>query len=234
MVQFPDFQALVARCEATPLEPFKPAADYLAKEFKLWRSRFDLRENTSMECIFTQPLLREGFVTRYGFVLATAEVMDALATSLGHLGRVLDAGSGSGYLAAELARRGVDVLAVDSCDYGVPLGSRTEGHAFEQVHRQDVVGDALQYIDGHVATVLLVWPPHEGPFANQVADAMKRCQVLVYEGEGRGGCTADDDFFEQMSDEARWEFLPDVTEKLNESHIAFHGIHDRWLAWRRR
>lgn len=55
---------------------------------------------------------------------------------------------------------------------------------------------------------------------------MKPGQMLVFEGEGEGGCTGDDAFFELLSS----SFAEHVAQsrRLNAGHVQFPGIHDRW------
>jgi hypothetical protein len=78
-----------------------------------------------------------------------------------------------------------------------------------------------------------VSPPHDHPFATRVAQAMLPGQLLVYEGEAAGGCTANDAFFEYMADSSLWERLSDVSARLNAAHVTLDALHDHWTVWRR-
>ncbi len=101
------------------------------------------------------------------------------------------------------------------------------------VYQQDALGDASTFVSNRFGAVLLTWPPYDKPFALQVAQAMLPGQLLVYEGEGAGGCTADIAFFDCMSDVGLWEWLPEVSSRLNAVHVTFDGLHDRWMVWKR-
>jgi len=62
-------------------------------------------------------------------------------------------------------------------------------------------------------------------------------QTLIYQGEGRGGCTADDAFFQHLESvheetgESLWIPLQSLSQRLNECHFRFSGMHDRWQVW---
>ena len=80
--------------------------------------------------------------------------------------------------------------------------------------------------------VLLVWPNLDTPFGERVAHAMCSGQVLILEGEEKGGCTATDEFFDVLS--ADFELLDVETLALNEHFRAFAGLHDRWQILRKK
>ena len=50
-------------------------------------------------------------------------------------------------------------------------------------------------------------------------------QVMIFEGEEKGGSTANDEFFDVLS--ADFELLDVETLALNEHHCTFSGLHDR-------
>ena len=90
---------------APPLLPGLPAGEYPSGE--LWDC------SNQSELLFAQ---RKRFLAEIGFCLVTAEVIDALAILLAGK-KVLEAGSGSGWLAARLGERGINLLAADWTDY---------------------------------------------------------------------------------------------------------------------
>jgi SAM-dependent methyltransferase len=199
---------------ASSLPPGLPASEYLSGE--LW----EFSDQT--ELLFAQ---RKRFLAEIGFCLVTAEVIDALATLLAGK-KVLDAGSGSGWLAARLGERGINVLAADWTDYRTADRSSKRGYPIREVFRLDHRGNAVDLLPGDYDTVLLVWPNYETQFAKNVACAMRSGQALIYEGESEGGCTADQKFFQHL----RNSFNPGVSEmdRLNKNHRTFPGLHDKW------
>jgi hypothetical protein len=80
----------------------------------------------------------------------------------------------------------------------------------------------------------MTWPPFNGSFAFDVARAMLPGQVLIYEGENGGGCTADDTFFDYVSDLSQWETLFQRSDELDALHVTFSMNKDHWLMFRKR
>lgn len=177
---------------------------------------------------------REAFHRRYGYVLASQEVMDELAALLRPCGEVLDAGCGSGYLSARLRTLGVQAFAVDTQDCRLRYNTRKDGYPMRRVEQLDAVARAEELLPGNFGAVLLCWPPLGHSFAVDVARAMKPGQLLVYEGEGLGGCTGSDAFFEELAVKERWRLLTGPTQRLNRAHVTWDVLHDRWAVYRRR
>ena len=163
---------------------------------------------------------RERYIANYGYVLLSAECLEALVQMLrGH--KVLDAGSGGGYLSHCLGAAGVDVTAVE---LHPPETVPTEQDP-RRLWQVDIAGCARQHVSAKYDVVIVSWPGHQQPFAFDIATALAPGQVLVYQGEGSGGCTANPDFFELVAD---WPLLEDETRALNAGHVQFHGVKDRW------
>ena len=206
-------------------------AEYGEVGIWLWRDQSNLTLDEARGGV--QFHLRRQFREDYGYVVASAEVMAVLADLLKPLGPVLDAGCGSGYLSEELTRLGVSTFAVDCRDYHVQR-TAPAGYPIKAVVKLDAIGDAPTFVTDNFGAVLLAWPPYGRTFAFRVAQAMLPGQLLVYEGEAAGGCTADDAFFAHMADAARWEQVENISARLNRHHVALDSLHDHWTVWRRR
>jgi hypothetical protein len=74
--------------------------------------------------------------------------------------------------------------------------------------------------------LFLCWPSFDDPWAAQ-ALACYAGDLLIYAGEGEGGCTADDEFFKLL--EAEWDEL-----EYSPRHVTYRGIHDYLTAYRRK
>lgn len=170
---------------------------------------------------------RDAYIARCGFVLLTAETLDALARLCTDQ-KVLDAGAGTGFMASRLAARGVNITA---SDVG---GEVMSEYGMQGLHRRDHEGDSRALLPGDFDVVLLCWPPYQESFGFEVAQAMRAGQILVTQGEGKHGCTADDAFFDYVENVHRFEPMPTWTQRLNEHHLRFDGIHDFWQVWRKR
>jgi hypothetical protein len=192
------------------IEPLQPAASYP-----------DTRGIKGLMSSFGFGPARDRYNADYGFVLLTKECVDALATFLRGK-KVIDVGSGTGFLAHCLKNQGVDVTALDLPTLG------TDGHHywFRQIWTLDIADDFRNHLPGPYDVVILAWPNMGSSFANDVAQAMRPGQILIYEGEN-GGCTADDDFFNYTRGIC-WEPMEAETRSLNEHHRQFKGPHDRW------
>jgi SAM-dependent methyltransferase len=222
---------VIVQPDSIPLKPFQTVAEY-ARLGILPRNALDA-DLLGVEQAEGQFALRRQFRRDYGYVVASAEVMTVLAELLKNLGTVLDAGCGSGYLAKKLTELGIPTFAVDYCDF---RATRPDGHGYpiNVVYQLDALGDAASFITCKFGAVLMTWPPYNNPFALQVARAILPGQLLVYEGEDAGGCTADEAFFEYLRDLSLWEPLPGESAQLNAVHVTLETLHDHWSVWKRK
>lgn len=170
---------------------------------------------------------RDRYVSEYGFVLLTKECVEALVALLKGK-KVLDAGSGTGFLSYSLAERGIDITAQD-----LWLPNLGNPYTFRTVWKLDALGDVVAALPSNCDAVILTWPCHGTSFAHEVAQAMRPGQVLIYEGEGAGGATADDDFFGYLNS-PQWHPRLEDTQALNRYHRQFPGIRDRWAVFEKR
>jgi len=169
-------------------------------------------------------MIREKHIKERGYVLLTNETVQELAAFLGKR-KTLDAGSGTGFLAKHLEIRGCDVTACDMRDPGF----HNERHMVTY-WKLDKQGQAEQLLPGDYEVVILAWPPYNELFAYRIAKAMRQGQVLVYQGEGKHGCTGENRFHDYIETRA-WKKDKTTSEKLNENHKTFAGIHDYWSVY---
>lgn len=165
----------------------------------------------------------EAYHRTFGYCLYTQEVLACLSRFLKGK-RVLDAGSGSGWLSAQLTDEGVNVTACDRVDYRDV--SNRGGYAIHDVYRLDVCDDALNLLPGDFDAVLLVWPPYRSEFAAKVLRSLRPGTTVIYEGEGRGGNAADQDFFDYR--EQAFVHNEIFSRLLNCHHRRFPAMNDRW------
>jgi hypothetical protein len=84
--------------------------------------------------------------------------------------------------------------------------------------------EVLAEDDNADRVLLLCWPPYDDPMAHDALHAY-RSDLLIYVGEGYGGCTADDGFFDLL--ERDWSEVA----RMDIPHWA--GIHDYLTIFRR-
>lgn len=209
-----------------PLEPVRPGQPYAEMStHPAFHSPFSGAVEVNPNQFLHGTLARDAHIAQFSFMALPKETLDALAELIADR-RTLDAGAGTGYLSEQLAHRGAWVVASD-------LGPISENDFGQRkVWRRDHEGDSCELLPGDFGAVILAWPPMD-EFAFRVASLLRPGQVLIYQGEGAGGCTADETFFAEVRQDSRWQPLPGWTGSLNQHHLQFYGIHDRWLVWER-
>jgi hypothetical protein len=214
----PEHMELLAKMTAAferEILPLHPAAAYPKRA----------RIMVAFEEAMMFSLGRDRYLANYGHVLLSAECRDALvAVCQGK--KVLDVGSGGGFLSHTLREAGIEAIAVDI----YPPGPSPTENDQRRLWRVDIEGCAREHVSAAYDAILMVWPEHGGPFAFDIASAMAAGQLLIYQGEGPGGCTADERFFRYI---AQWPEERKLTEVLNEGHVGFHGMKDWWCVLRK-
>lgn len=205
--------------QAEPMLPGLPAALYFSADL--------LDESEQFDVTYQQ---RKRYNREFGFCLFTEECICSLV-DLCKEKKVLEAGSGSGWLADQLAQQGIAITAADWTDYRQARDTK-RGYPMRSVFRLDHHGDAVALLPDNFDVVLLVWPNLGTPFGEQVAHAMRSGQVMILEGEEKGGNTATEEFFDVLSTD--FERLDAETLALNEHHRTFPGLHDRWQILRKK
>ena len=163
--------AILAKPESAkqivPLLPGLSAASYPSGDL--------LDQPDELDALYQQ---RKRYNREFGFCLFTAECVFSLA-ALCKGKKVLEAGSGSGWLADRLAQQGIEITAADWTDYRQPRDTK-RGYPMRSVFRLDHHGDAAALLPGNFDVVLLVWPNLGTPFGEQVARAMRSGQVMIF------------------------------------------------------
>lgn len=143
---------------------------------------------------------REELVQRYAWAIPNPEALAFLKKTLEGKSLV-ELGAGTGYWAWQLTQLGIEVEAYDLTPsnkwYKVEKGS------FESV------------AESSADTLMLCWP-ERGPMAAKSVEVF-RGKHLLYIGEGAGGCTADDKFFEIVDS---WHY------EASFHHITYGGLKD--------
>lgn len=161
---------------------------------------------------------RDQLRARTSFAIPTDEALLLLARQA----PLIELGAGTGYWAALLRARGVDILAYDRAPAdGGENNHWHSGHPpFSEVRRGGV--EVLAQHPGR--SLFLCWPPYRSPMAYQALRAYAG-QTLIYIGEGEHGCTATPGFFRLL--------VRDWKQVASLSLPNWPGIHDRLSVWRR-
>lgn len=164
-------------------------------------------------------ITRQELTTRYSWAIPSPGDIAWIAGTLDGQA-VVEVGAGSGYWAWQLAQAGVNVVAYEPND----PADNTFVKVAEPYHPllRDDASAAVHHPD---RALFLSWPNYDQPWATQ-ALAAYRGDLLIYAGEGEGGCCADDAFFELL--DAEWSEVDQSPHRLT-----WWGIHCRLTAYRR-
>jgi len=138
---------------------------------------------------------RRFFTNYFSWAVPTLDVLLLInAFANGPRDFMLEVGAGAGLWSGLLRCLGSNVLATDEAP---------PGNTFTEVQKLDATA-AVRSWELRAQTLLLVWPPHLQDMAARALDAF-RGPRMVYVGESRGGCTADESFFESLK--RNWKLI---------------------------
>ena len=139
---------------------------------------------------------------------------------------LLECGAGTGYWAALLRARGVDVLASDLVPLGSPAGNRYHSgrRPWTEVQAASAV-DAVRAARTSGRTLFLCWPPFDDDGASYAALRAYRGDTFIYVGGAPGGPTGTLRFHREL--ELNWH----PTEQA--ALPSWPGLRDRLVVYRR-
>ncbi len=181
----------------------------IPESIKCYRSYFDqfIVEDIPIEIFRDEKYvsLREYAVFRMGFSTVTKRNCRVLKDIIGE-NKVLEIMCGLGSYTATLRALGVSSIATDDMswiDYDTSKYQGWKKNAWiEDVESLDAVSAIKKYGET-VDFILMSWPPQHEPYAFEALQTMREVNPecrMIYIGEEKGGCTADDDFFDAMVD----------------------------------
>ena len=133
---------------------------------------------------------------------------------------VVETGAGTGYWAWQMEQAGISVAAYEP-------NQPEPGNHFAKREWTTVLRDDHSAARHHPDRALfLCWPSYSDPWAAQSL-ACYSGDMLIYAGEGEGGCTADDEFFRLR--DAEFEEIGD-----SPAHVSYWGINCYLTAYRRK
>lgn len=162
-------------------------------------------------------LVRESYVGQ-SFVLLTDEFILSLQRVCLDFTCIVEIGAGIGWLGHWL------------CKYGIRVQTSIDNKTwpdFPQDRYLDIVQqmDSLDYLRLHpeVELFILAWP-QEDDLATQIWRSLRPGQYLLYIGEARDGCTANNIFLELIHDH---EVKNNATKAMKQSFLSFDDFHDQ-------
>ncbi len=151
---------------------------------------------------------RQKLVEQYAWAVPRADVIQ-YCTQFDDL---LEIGAGNGYWASLIEENGGDIQATDKSP---PEETYTQ---VEQASWKDCTEEISS------RPVLMVWPPYDEGVAAGVARQYP--DHILYVGEGRGGCTGGDEFFEIVGRDYGLVGKLDIP--------SYAGIHDNFFHYSRK
>lgn len=170
-----------------------------------------------------------GFHTQQGFHVFNKEVLEILSEFLKNK-KVLEIGSGTGYLCYHLRQNQIDIIGTDCQKSEYFLGGDNT-KPFNKTHTEILMVNGIELISKDYDVVLMCWPDYDESTAYDAAFQMEIGQTLIYQGEGHGGCTADDTFHDFLY--KNFEVDEELTDKMYKNHIKWFGIHDDWNVYKK-
>lgn len=165
---------------------------------------------------------RTKYIHKYGFYILTKESFDNIV-EICEGKKCIEVGCGTGFLSANLVNAGISCDAVDN---------KSRKYGFEEDYVEVIEYDCtkIDFLDYDV--VIMCWPCYKSDHAYQILKNMHPGQILIYQGEGHGGCCADDQFFDHLSE--NFDEDEDSSDAINKNHVQFPGIHDFWTVTRKK
>lgn len=166
---------------------------------------FEVKEFNAEEFI-----LKGMFSTQYHqsghYCLVTKDLVEDLSAVLKDK-RCLEVMSGKGLLSHHLKASGIDLVATDDKSW--------KSLSIEN-HVESISGiDAIEKYKNSSDILLIIWPPYDKPDAHQIIKAWGTEKPIIFCGEGKLGCTADDGFFEHYK-----------ATRLDVRYTPLDGLHD--------
>ena len=158
---------------------------------------------------------RECAVKRYSFAIPCVEAVEALVK----LSPLVEVGAGSGYWSKIVREAGADIVATD---IGKQSGYSKLWNIVD-VLQMSALDAVKAYPDRNV---FVCWPSYNEGWAAKMAKKIKPGRSLVYIGEGRGGATADSDFFKVLD-----KYFNEVEQM---SIPQWDGLHDFMSIFKRK
>lgn len=143
-------------------------------------------------------MLRGAIIERQGFALVSKKWVEPLAKWIGNK-KCLEIMCGCGSISYALQQQGVNVIATDNFSWNGMDSWNTKKNYWTDIENIDCI-EAIRKYGKDIDVIILSWAYMDN-YAYQSLIEMRKVNpgtVMLVIGEGVGGCTADDDFFETM------------------------------------
>lgn len=185
---------------------------------RMGRFSYVIPSDPTINGMLHQFTVRHKYIEQFGFAILTAETIEALR----QYSPIVEAGSGSGYWAYEMKKRGLDIIATEPYPGRPKIYKETEWKMYTEFEKLTGPRAVRKY---PTRTLLIVWPDYQARWPTVTLQAFSG-ETVIYVGEGAGGCTADDKFHDHLEsnfNEIAYLKIPN-----------FFGIHDGLTIYERK
>jgi len=165
--------------------------------------------------------LRGQFIKNIGFSLISNDWIKPLSKWIGNR-KCLEVMAGTGSLSFALQKQGINIVATD--DYSWNGQSNWNNHKNYWLEIECI--DAIEAVKKHgkdIDVIIMSWP-YMDDTAYRILHTMREVNqncIMIFIGEGMGGCTADDEFFQSIEEIEDEEF-----EQAVSNFKQWWGLHD--------
>lgn len=175
--------------------------------------------------------LRNIYNRRYAFPLISKDWTEYLVKNIIKDSKCLEIMSGSGMLSYALLEAGATIISTDNFEWSENIDhySNWKRKTFTHIEVMDAI-DAIKKFGKEVEFIIMSWPPYNEPIAYEVLKTMREVNPnlkLIFIGEDYGGCTADDNFFDNVKEIEDKEIINHLDYINDNLFKSFDGIHDR-------
>lgn len=165
---------------------------------------------------------RSLFIKKQGFALLSHDWIDELVKYINGR-KCLEVMAGCGSLSKILKDKGVDIIATDNFSWNGAANWNTSRNYWTDIEDIDCI-KAIEKYGADRDVIIMSWPFMDDN-AYKCLMTMRKINpeaVMICIGEGYGGCTADDSFYDAIN-----EIDDEDTKRINENYIQWFGLHDR-------
>ena len=144
--------------------------------------------------------LRSDFIKTIGFTLISKDWIKPLSQWIGNR-KCLEVMAGTGSLSFALQQQGVDIIATDNFSWEGNSNWNDNENYWTEIEHIDAI-EAVKKYGKDIDIIIMSWP-YMDDTAYRILKSMREVNsncVMIYIGEGMGGCTADDEFFENIQE----------------------------------
>ena len=164
------------------------------------------------------------FTNGSGFSLVSSDWVNMLNASIIKNRPCFEVMAGSGMLSRALQNLGVDCAATDINDWANLKSYEEWKRPFTEIEELDCI-KAVEKYGKDRDFLIMSWPPYLNDIAYKTLVQYKDINPkgkIIYIGEDYGGCTATDEFFDEME-----KYEVHTPEEVNNLYKSWFGIHDR-------